>query len=233
MSDEVEAQEEVAQEQQIQEQVEVKEETPKEDPNVINWKYANEVMKLQKQENEELRKQVQQLAQQKQAPVVEEPDEFANEDPDNYITVDKARKMAEKAAEKKAKAYAQQAVQEYAQQQSVAISEERARSKYDDYDYVMENFAVPMIKNDPALAYKIQQSKNPAETAYKLGKLSDSYEETMTKAAPSPKAEKILKNSQRPTSSNAAGSLKTQSDKYASMSQAEIWAESQKYARRA
>ena len=97
----------------------------------------------------------------------------------------------------------------------------------------MEHFALPMIKNDPALAYKIQQSKNPAETAYKLGKLSDGYEETMTKAATSPKAEKILKNSQRPTSSNAAGSLKTQADKYSNMSPADIWAESQKYARRA
>lgn len=231
MSDEVEVMEEVSTpEEQVQEVVEVKEE-PKEDPNVINWRQANEVMRLQKQRIEELEKQHQYS--QKQAPVQEEPDEFANEDPENYITVEKARRMAEKAAEKKAKAYAQQAVQEYAQQQTVAMSEERARSKFDDYDYVMENFALPMIKNDPALAYKIQQSKNPAETAYKLGKLSDSYEETMAKAPPSPKAEKILKNSQRPTSSNAAGSLKTQADKYANMSPADIWSESQKYARRA
>jgi hypothetical protein len=231
MSDEVvEAQEEVAQEQQVQEQVEVKEE-PKEDPNVINWRQANEVMRLQKQRIDELERAQQMHVQ--QAAVVEEPDEFASEDPENYITVEKARRMAEKAAEKKAKVYAQQAVQEYAQKQTIAMSEERARTKYDDYDYVMENFAVPMIKNDPALAYKIQQSQNPAETAYKLGKLSDSYEETMTKTAPSPKAEKILKNSQRPTSSNAAGSLKTQADKYANMSPAEIWSESQKYARRA
>jgi hypothetical protein len=97
----------------------------------------------------------------------------------------------------------------------------------------METFALPMIKNDPALAYKIQNSKNPAETAYKLGKISDDYEGTMNKAAVSPKAEKILKNSQRPTSSNAAGTLKTQADKYSNMSQADIWTESQKYAKRA
>jgi len=232
MSDEVEAVEEVsAVEEQVAEQVAVKEES-KEDSNTINWRQANEVMRLQKQRIEELERAHQDRVHVQQQSI-EEPDEFANEDPDNYITVDKARKMAEKAAEKKAKTYAQQAVQEYAQQQTVAMSEERARSKFDDYDYVMENFALPMIKNDPALAYKIQHSKNPAETAYKLGKLSDSYEETMAKTALSPKAEKILKNSQRPTSSNAAGSLKTQADKYANMSQAEIWAESQKYARRA
>lgn len=231
MSDEVDVTEEYsAQEEQFQEQVVVKEE-PKEDPNAINWRQANEVMRLQKQRIDELENERQYS--QKQAPVQEEVDEFANEDPDNYITVAKARQMAEKMATKTAKSVAQHAVQEYAQQQTVAMSEERARSKFDDYDYVMENFALPMIKNDPALAYKIQQSKNPAETAYKLGKLSDSYEDTMAKAPTSPKAEKILKNSQRPTSSNAAGSLKTQSDKYANMSQADIWAESQKYARRA
>lgn len=219
-----------AQEEQVESVVENKAE-PKEDPNTVNWRQANEVMRLQKQRIDELERDRQERAQAREP--VEEPDEFANEDPDNYITVAKARQMLEKTAEKKARAMAQQAVQEYAQQQTVAMSEDRARTKYEDYDYVMETYALPMIKNDPALAYKIQQSKNPAETAYKLGKLSDGYEETMTKAAQSPKADKILKNSQRPTSSNAAGALKTQADKYANMSQADIWAESQKYARRA
>jgi hypothetical protein len=232
MTDENEVLENVpAQEvEEIQEQVESPVEQ-KEDPNQVNWRQANEVMRYQKMRIDELERERQNAS--KQPPPVEEIDEFANEDPDNYITVAKARSMADKAAEKKAKIYAQQAVQEYAQQQSVAISEERARTKYDDYDYVMETFALPMIKNDPALAYKIQNSKNPAETAYKLGKISDDYEGTMNKAAVSPKAEKILKNSQRPTSSNAAGTLKTQADKYSNMSQADIWTESQKYAKRA
>jgi hypothetical protein len=232
MSDEeIEVQEEVSvPEDKVETPIEVKEQ-PKEDPNVINWRQANEVMRLQKQRIEELENERQAHSRNVSPPVEE--DEFANEDPENYITIAKARKMAEIAAEKKAKVYVKQAMQEHTQFQTVAMSEERARSKFDDYDYVVENFALPMIKNDPALAYKIQHAKNPAETAYKLGKLSDDYEETMSKAATSPKAEKILKNSQRPTSSNAAGSLKTQADKYANMSQAEIWAESQKYARRA
>ena len=229
---EVQAAEAPVHEEQVEQVIEVKED-PKEDPNIVNWRQANEVMRLQKQRIEELERDRQEREASRMPQPEPEIDEFDSEDPDNYITVAKARKMAEKAAERKAKAFAQQAVQEYAQQQTVAMSEERAKAKYEDYDYIMENFALPMIKNDPALAYKIQQSKNPAETAYKLGKLSDSYEETMTKAATSPKAEKILKNSQRPTSSNAAGSLKTQADKFANMSPADIWAESQKYARRA
>ncbi len=230
MSDEdevVQEQEVIAQEEQEQ-QVESQAE-PKESQQEINWRQANEVMRLQKQRIEELEYE---RHSRQPAPQVEE-DEFAGEDPDNYITVDKARRMAEKAAEKKAKAYAQQAVQEYAQSQALNLSEERARAKYDDYDYVMQNYVLPMIKNDPALAHQIQKSKDPAATAYKLGKISDDYEDNMTKAPVSPKAEKILKNSQRPTSSNAAGNLKTQADKYANMTQAEIWAESQKYARRA
>ena len=88
--------------------------------------------------------------------------------------------MAEKTAAKQAEVMAKKYVQEYAQQQTLANDEQRARDKYDDYDYVLETYAIPLIKNDPALAYKIQSSKNPAMTAYKLGKLSDDYEESMT-----------------------------------------------------
>lgn len=90
-----------------------------------------------------------------------------------------------------------------------------------------------MIKNDPALAYKIQNSKNPAETAYKLAKISDEYEQANQEVAKtSPKAEKILKNSSRPSSGPAAGtSLKSQADDFSKMSKQEIWAMSEKYAR--
>lgn len=232
MSDEeiVQEQEAPVQEEQAQ-QVESKPEI-KETRDEINWRQANEVMRLQKQRLDELERERQDWQRQQQKPV-EEPDEFEGEDPDDYITVEKARRMADKAAEKKSKAAVQQALQEYSQNQNLNLSEQKAREKYEDYDYVMQTYVLPMIKNDPVLAYKIQHSKDPAATAYKLGKLSDDYEDNMAEKTVSPKAEKILKNSQRPTSSNAAGSLKTQADKYANMSQAEIWAESQKYARKA
>jgi len=143
-----------------------------------------------------------------------------------------ARQMAEKLAEKKAKQAAMQMMQQYAQQQNIAQDENRARSKYDDYDYVIENFAVPLIKNDPALAHKIQMSKNPAETAYRLGKLSDDYDASLQKQEVSPKAEKILKNSQRPVSSNAVGTpLKNQADNFSKMSKQDIWQMSERYAK--
>jgi hypothetical protein len=197
-----------------------------------NWERANEVLKLQKQRIEELESRIaQQPAKQM---VQEEPDEFDNLDPNDYLTVDKAKKLAEKLAEKKALEAAKKMVGEYAQQQNIAQDEQRARSKYEDYDYVVENFAIPLIKNDPALAYKVQNSKNPAEVAYKLGKLSDDYEESIMKQQTNPKAEKILKNASRPVSGNAVGApLKTQADNFSKMSKQEIWELSEKYARRA
>lgn len=219
--------------QQEQPQVEVKEE-PKEAPKVDqdkNWKQANEVLRLQKQRIEDLEAR---LTEQTPPPKKEEPDEFSSWDQEDILTVGKARALAEKLAEKKAAEIVRREMDKYTSQQNVAQDEQRARSKYEDYDYVIENYAIPMIKNDPALAHKIQNSKNPAETAYKLGKISDSYEEANMPQKTSPKAEKILKNSQRPVSSSAAVTpLKNQADNFSNMSKEDIWKESQKYARQA
>jgi hypothetical protein len=238
MTDETEVQEQVqAQEDtssqitqdQIAEAGNMVEEQPRNDPNSHNWKEVHNVLKMQKQQIEELNYR---LMEKEKPPQPIEKDEFDDLDPEDTITVDKARKMAEKIADKKAKESAQKYVQEYAQQQTLKNDEDRMRSKVEDYDYVIENFVLPMIKNDPALAYKIQQSKNPAETAYKLGRISDEYEGATMKQQTSPKAEKVLKNTSRPVSGNAVGSpLKKQADDFSKMSQTEIWNLSQKYAR--
>jgi hypothetical protein len=188
-------------------------------------------MSLQKREIEALKERMHQLA--TPAPKAEEPDEFELADPDDYVTMGKAREMAKKLASREAKHEAKKIIDEYTQQQNIANDELRARAKYEDYDYVIENYALELIKNDPALAYKVQMSKNPAEVAYKLGKLSDKFEEANVKQT-SPKAEKILKNSARPVSSHSGQTtLKSQAETYARMSPAEIWAESQAYARKA
>lgn len=196
-----------------------------------NWKQAQEVMSLQKREIEALKERMQQLA--TPPPKVDEPDEFDSADPDDYVTMGKAREMAKKMASREAKAEAKKLMDEYLQTQNIAQDEIRARAKYEDYDYVIENYALHLIKNDPALAYKVQTSKNPAETAYRLGRLSDQFEETNVKTT-SPKAEKILKNSARPVSSHSGQTtLKSQADTYSRMSPADIWAESQSYAKKA
>jgi len=227
---------EIAKEEVVQEEqkiVEEKQEQVSQEASVkkdvdINWERANEVLRLQKQRIEELEARVAKQTQ----PTPEEPDELDKLDPSDYLTVQQALKLVDKKAEKKAESKARQVVEEFASQQRVVQDEQRMRSKYEDFDYVIENFAIPMIKNDPALAHKIQISKNPAEAAYKLAKISDEYEESMGKQQTSPKAEKIMKNAQRPVSSNAVStSLKNQADDYSKLSPQQIWEMSQKYAR--
>jgi hypothetical protein len=210
---EVQLEQQVEQEQEVQQQ-------PAQSMAEINWRQASQALASQKAEIEALRAELQ-----KKASLPEEKDEFADLDPDDYVTTAKMRTMVEKLADKRAKEATKTAIEEYARSQNLQTSEERTRSKYEDYDYVVENFAVQLIKNDPALARQVMSSKNPAETAYRLGKLSDSYEEKMSQQKVSPKAEKILKNA-------VANTLKNQSDTVKNMSPAEVWKASQEYARR-
>lgn len=218
---EVAEQEPVAQEETEQQPQQAKE------PDIDkNWREANRVLAMQKAEIEELR---QAIAKQKPPEI----DEFADLDPDDYITTSKAKAMAEKLAERKAQETAHRVVQEYVQKQQLAADEEKMRSKYDDYDYVIENFVIPEMKTNPVLAQKLMAAKNPAEMAYKIGKLSDGYEDQAVEKKTSPKAERILKNAARPVSSNAVSQpLKHQAEDYSNMSRAEIWAASEKYARK-
>src|SRR6185312_3377489 len=149
MTDENQVQEQSAPVQE--EQVHAESNQPIEQPVVktdVNWEKANEVLKMQRQQIEELRAQ---MAQMSQKPEVVEKDEFDDLDQDDALTVGQARKLAEKLSEKKAKAAAKEMVEKYIQQQSVITAEEQARGKYEDYDYVVDNYAIPLIKNDPAL----------------------------------------------------------------------------------
>lgn len=218
-------------------QNEVVEQKPVDEPKIsqaeINWKQANEVMRLQKQRIEEL--EARHAHQALKPPEEPEIDEFDGLDSDDVITVAKAKMIkesAKKSAAKVAESQAKKIVEEYMQQQKVTSDESRMRNLHDDYDFVMENFAIPMIKNDPALAYKVQNSKNPAEVAYKLAKISDEYEASMKKQETSPRAEKVIKNTSRPTSAAAAStSSKTQVEDFSKMSPHQVWELSQKYAR--
>lgn len=218
--------------QDIQEQIQDEDPTSNEVVNSVdyNWKQAQEVMSMQKREIEALKQQMTQLS---QKPEPEERDVFEDLDPEDYMTVGRMKELSKTMVAKQAKAEAQKLINEYAQTQQIAIDEQRMRAKHEDYDYVVENYALEMIKSDPALAYKIQTSKNPAEAAYRLGKMSDRYDSSKG-ANVSPRAEKILKNNARPVSSHSGQTtLKSQSDMYSKMSPADIWAESQNYAKRA
>lgn len=197
-----------------------------------NWRQAQQVMSDQKREIDELKAMMYQMAKGSQPEEEEEDDDFENEDDDEYVTVATAKKIAEKArktAEKHAYEAARKAVNQHLHNQNIAITQDRAREKYPDYDEVIRNYTVPLINNDPALAHKINTSKNPAETAYRLGKISDDYVEHEMQRT-SPRAEKVIKNSQRPGSSHSAQSLKTQVSEVTNLTAAETWARAQEYA---
>jgi hypothetical protein len=193
-----------------------------------NWQQARSVMEAQKAQIDALNAQMALMAAQKQPAPVDVPDELDQLNPDDVLTVAQARALATK----QAKAAAKEIVEQHMAQHTLVNDEQRMRDKCDDYDYVLENFALPLIKNDPAMAHLVKTSKNPAETAYKLGKLSDQYTEQTTKQAVSPKAQKIMKNMSRPVNGNAVGSpLKSQADEFSKMSSQQVWEMSQKYAR--
>lgn len=200
-----------------------------------NWQQARMVMEAQKSQIEALERQIKELGT-KQAPPAPEPDEFADLDPSDYVTVEKAKQLAKNLAAKEAKQTAQAIVQEYLQKETMQRrldeSEREAKSKYEDYDYVLNTYALPAIKQDPALAHKVFTSKNPALTAYKIGKME--LDESMDEKPTNPKAERILKNASRPVSGNAVSApLKDQANQFSKMSKDQIWEQSQKYARSA
>ncbi len=207
-------------------------ETVAESPKDIqsNWEQTRQTISALKQQNEQLHAQMMQLSQMVK-PLTEEKDELEELDPNEVITVEQYKKGVEKHAKK----YAQQEIQQYMRQHSLETSEQQMRASNEDYDYVLENFAIPLIKNDPALAYKVQNSKNPAKTAYQLGKLSDEYQASaQQQSQPSPKAQKILKNTSRPVAAASVGApLKSQVEDFSKMSQNQIWELSQQYARKA
>jgi len=213
-----------------QAQEEVKD-APQEDNQSKNWKQAREVMSLQQKKIQELEEMVSKVAQPSKPP--EEEDEFDKLDPSDYLTVEKARALAKKQAEKAAKQIVREELQKHSQETRVAQDEKRMKETQDDYDFVMENYAVPLIKKNPALAYQIQNSENPAEAAYLMAKMSTLYKENQKEAPDNPKkAEKILKNASRPVSGAAVGSpLKSQADNFSKMSKQDIWKMSQEYAR--
>jgi len=208
-------------------------EKPKSDHD-LNWKKAREIMKAQSLKISELEAHVNRLNMPK------EKDEFENVDKDDYITFEQAQRVAENAnkkVEKRAQEIASQIVEERLQVVEGERLEEKTRAKYQDYDYVIDNFAIPMIEKNPALANAIKSSPNWAEVAYRFAKSSPEYEAELAKRQNSQNqqdVDKVLKNQERPIPSSAAGSsLKSQVEQFATLSPEEIWKRAKEYAKKA
>lgn len=188
-----------------------------------NWARVREVLNSQKSEIEDLKRQV-------QVNNNPETDEFSGVDGEDYATVNMVKKPSKKMKE------LENTVQQL--QQSLKINEatrqeEIMRSKTDDYDYVIENFGIPLIEKTPALKETLLKIPNWAEMAYNMAKATPEYQKAQSQDN-SKKVEKVIKNTERPTSANAAGaSLKSQAEVFANLSPSDVWKKSQEFARRA
>ena len=153
-----------------------------------NFREARKLMQEQSRRIQELEAREYQRQQAMQAEPV---DELAGLGQEDYLT----RKQAEALAIRKA--------QELMAQQEQATAEDRARLKYRDYDDVVTDDNIDeLIKDDPEVADLIRSSQNPHATAYKLIKKTASFQEK-SKKKPAHETEKIIKNTQKPVSSNA------------------------------
>ncbi len=216
--DQVVTEAEVQPEQQPENQEPVQVESKTEDH---NWSQVRGVLQTQKSEIDELKRQVAEKP---------EVDEFAGVDPEEYVTFGQHQKLSQKNSQKESKEIAD--LKEQLMLMKSETRENIARDKHDDYDYVIQNFGLPLVHNNPRLKAALKVCDDWAEMAYNMAKATPEYQKSLTQN--SPKAEKVQKNIERPTSANAAGSsLKNQTSYFADMSKAEVWKQSQEFARRA
>lgn len=146
------------------------------------------------QELENVRYQMQQM----QAPQEAESDPLDGLDSDDLLTVDKFRQAQH------------QQQQRYEQEISnlrYENLENRARLRHTDYNDVMEKYSIPLLRNDPDFASGFRNASDPAEYAYKIGRMMMGTEQARQ---PEPQisrdAQKIVENARKPsTLSNVRG----------------------------
>lgn len=113
---------------------------------------------------------------------------------DELVSRRQVEKLIDSGAERKAR--------EIIAQQDAALAEDRVRLKYRDYDEVVnENNIKELIEDDLEVYETIKDSPNPYAVAYKLIKKAAFYQDKGKKK--SIDAEKVVKNAQKPISSNA------------------------------
>jgi hypothetical protein len=115
---------------------------------------------------------------------------------DDFLTVAQAEKLALRKAE------------ELLQQREIDKQEEVERYRHSDYDSVVTSENVQkLIEDDQDLKAALRSAPNPYSTAYKLIKKSSFYtHKEEAEKRKSMEAEKLIKNSTKPQSSNSVQS---------------------------
>lgn len=196
-----------------------------------NWRELRSVAQTQKMEIESQKSEIETLKTRlEEINKPKEVDEWEGYDPDDYAKVEHVKKSTSEMKQLKKQLAS---MQQKLQITEAERKENEARSKFDDYDYVIDNFGIPMIKKNPALGQALKALPNWAEMAYEMAKATPEYKAAQSNVT-APKAEKVIKNTERPTSINAApASVKKQVDVFSSLSPSEVWKKSQEFARRA
>ena len=146
------------------------------------------------QELENMRYQMQQI----QAPQQAESDPLDDLDGSDLLTVNKFRQ-------------AQQMQQQRYEQEISNLRyenlENRARLKHTDYNDVMEKYSIPLLRNDPDFASGFRNASDPAEYAYKIGRMiMQSEQQRQPEPQISRDAQRLVENARKPaTLSNVRG----------------------------
>lgn len=167
------------------------------EPSQGSSEYNFREMRKSLEESQRRIRELEMMASRNSAPQQEDEDD--DDEPitgDDFVTA----KQVEKLALRKA--------QELIKQKEVESLEDRMRLKYKDYDEIVtEENVKQLIEDDRDLADSIRSAPNPYGTAYKLIKKSSFFsqkENTLKKRAID--ADRLVKNSQKPISSNTVQS---------------------------
>jgi len=185
-----------------------------------NWRRMEQKVQELERKNQEMSQTMQD-----KAPPKEEKDELSQLQEDDLITVGQVNKLAEQRA--------RQIVSDELAKREQAALPGKVKGQYDDYDQVVTNENIEkLVQERSAWENTIKNDPNPYETAYYLIKQSKFYKESN---ANKQNQEKIASNSQKPVSSNTIGKQGplAQAQAFATQSKADLWAEMQKYSKRA
>jgi hypothetical protein len=106
------------------------------------------------------------------------PDYSKPSKPFEQMTVDEYTDFIQKSLMQKIKGEIQPELAHTHTQQKLEIAEEKARSRHDgkdglpSYDELIDEYLMPQLEDDEALFMLIKQTKDPAETAYRLALLN-------------------------------------------------------------
>lgn len=88
-------------------------------------------------------------------------------------------------------------------QQKQELKKMAFKSQYPDYNEVV-GYALKEAERNPALSQAMQSSSDPYTLAYEIGKRSEAYQTQHAQVKTSADAKRIMENSQKPGSVNAA-----------------------------